>query len=987
MEIARAALIRYKHEGRRNFVGSGLLVNDRVILTSNIVAEGSEHRVECAGKLRSVVRVLRPGAEHVDLATLTLGEPVIGLGPLSYARIDRTRVGWIENCTVLGFPRWKTDGDKRRLLAQISGKIPTAEGLEASERSAMRAGYLTFVADREPDAPQVPVGTLTDAPSPWSGMSGAVVVAGEFVIGVVRSHNVAEGGLSLTVTPLTAIEALPDEIKEQFWTSLGVAGPKSLDLVSASGVTKTQEANTRLDSSSAPDDDPFPTNARLIVPTITDDAIEGHPDRLGIDADARALAALVASRRLEPPLAIGLYGEWGSGKTFFMKRVQAHVEELATSGVNDAFCSAIAPIWFSAWHYARGNLWASLVHHIFASLNSAKSRHQLALDELMTKVQGAQQMTLVLASQTEAATTRLNEADEAINSAKERHQKALQDSSNLRAKDLWDAVKISAADQHLKDQVIQAADDLGISVATESAQDLVGATRQVVDLASRTRVLATSGRWYRSPLAFACYSAIIVGGLGLTLGAAVATAHQWLGSAITVISQLAAIGTAAAAWIARQAGLARRFISPAETLQRRLEQRLDEQRTINEQELAALKQQAELAKSELAIAVQQRVAAEQQLVAAEKEQTELKGKRLLRQYLAERVNSGDYEHYMGVVALAHRDLRDLEEYLRAAIADVDGAEQGLDRIVLYIDDLDRCDPDVVANVLDAVHLLLALRLFVVIVGVDPRWLRRSLRERHPILLKSMPINITWTSPSDYLEKIFQLTYTLPRMNPESCADLLVGAAQETQSFSILSGAPTADLMTPGAEDEDNIEPNADLLSEDNEEESTLTSPENLAEALTLHSDDIEALRAVAPLVSTSPRRAKRFLNIYLVIRARVQGDPALTEKLTDNVDVLMPDNSLLALIALSIGVPRTMAAIVQEGARPETGQTITLATSLIEMCEAPEEYTRLKEFLASSPSIAALQLKAVLRWLPLTLPYMPLGSEELGRTEVDDALP
>ena len=108
--------------------------------------------------------------------------------------------------------------------------------------------------------------------------------------------------------------------------------------------------------------------ARLIVPAITDDAIEGHPDRLGVDADARALAALVASRRLEPPLAIGLYGEWGSGKTFFMKRVQASVEDLAMSGATEVFCSGVTPVWFSAWQYADGNLWASLLHHVFASL-------------------------------------------------------------------------------------------------------------------------------------------------------------------------------------------------------------------------------------------------------------------------------------------------------------------------------------------------------------------------------------------------------------------------------------------------------------------------------------------------------------------------------------------------------------------------------------------------------------------------------------------
>jgi KAP-like P-loop domain-containing protein len=74
-------------------------------------------------------------------------------------------------------------------------------------------------------------------------------------------------------------------------------------------------------------------------------------------------------------------------------------------------------------------------------------------------------------------------------------------------------------------------------------------------------------------------------------------------------------------------------------------------------------------------------------------------------------------------------------------------------------DLDRCDPDVVADVLDAVHLLLALPLFVVIVGVDPRWLKRSLRERHPELLSPTQSGVPSTSAADYLEKVFQLTYS------------------------------------------------------------------------------------------------------------------------------------------------------------------------------------------------------------------------------------
>ena len=56
--------------------------------------------------------------------------------------------------------------------------------------------------------------------------------------------------------------------------------------------------------------------------------------------------------------------------------------------------------------------------------------------------------------------------------------------------------------------------------------------------------------------------------------------------------------------------------------------------------------------------------------------------------------------------------------------------------------------------LQAVHLLLAFKLFVVVVGVDSRWLERSLREHYPNLL---------VEPEHYLEKIFQIPFMLRRM--------------------------------------------------------------------------------------------------------------------------------------------------------------------------------------------------------------------------------
>ena len=224
METGRVALIRYVLDGTA-CMGSGLLVDEHRVLTADHVAAGSGYRVECAGGVRGVTAVLRSGTPQVDVAVLSLDEPIRGFGRLACARVDRSRVDRVNGCVAVGFPRWKKDGDQRR-SAQVEGWVPTAEGLEATADSGLRAGLLTLVGDRIPGAPDIPVGALSDTlPSPWGGMSGAVVVAGQLMIGVVRSHNLAAGGQSLTVTPLSALDQLPAALGREFWGALGVRDP------------------------------------------------------------------------------------------------------------------------------------------------------------------------------------------------------------------------------------------------------------------------------------------------------------------------------------------------------------------------------------------------------------------------------------------------------------------------------------------------------------------------------------------------------------------------------------------------------------------------------------------------------------------------------------------------------------------------------------------------------------------------------------------
>jgi hypothetical protein len=109
----------------------------------------------------------------------------------------------------------------------------------------------------------------------------------------------------------------------------------------------------------------------LSRPGFRAETIDVDRDRLGIREDVETLTAVMLAKDVTPPLAIGLFGDWGTGKSFFMKSMRAATDRLSKGdpeGKN--FCREVVSIEFNAWHYADTNLWASLVSHILERLDA-----------------------------------------------------------------------------------------------------------------------------------------------------------------------------------------------------------------------------------------------------------------------------------------------------------------------------------------------------------------------------------------------------------------------------------------------------------------------------------------------------------------------------------------------------------------------------------------------------------------------------------------
>src|SRR6185312_11004415 len=156
----------------------------------------------------------------------------------------------------------------------------------------------------------------------------------------------------------------------------------------------------------------------------------------------------------------------------------------------------------------------------------------------------------------------------------------------------------------------------------------------------------------------------------------------------------------------------------------------------------------------------------------------------LGRFIRGRAGSGDYDKYLGVSAMVREDFDELSSLMHPIDGHRDRRLPSIDRIILYIDDLDRCYPPTkVVRVLEAVHLLLAFPLFVVFVGVDSRWVSRSLNRHYDQLLRDEALQEDTRETSsgqepansqDFLEKIFQVPFWLRRMNPAAVRTMLDG---------------------------------------------------------------------------------------------------------------------------------------------------------------------------------------------------------------------
>ena len=380
------------------------------------------------------------------------------------------------------------------------------------------------------------------------------------------------------------------------------------------------------------------------------------------------------------------------------------------------------------------------------------------------------------------------------------------------------------------------------------------------------------------------HSWLIIAGWAAILGAAYA-ARPWLSTSLTLLLGLLAGIAAPALPVWR---VLRRWHHSGSSLTGRLRTRLEaRQRTLGEEVGAA---RARLAEVDAAVR--------------------------LAEFLTQRSAPATYQQYRGLLGTVHHDLVQLDERLHEARAEWTRARSTqpppLERIVLYIDDLDRCPPPRVVEVLAAVHLMLALPLFVVVVAVDPRWLLRSLEHHHQELFthsdKTPGIGDAQdtATPLDYLDKIFQIPFVVPPTTAEKTARLIHALLEPPDTD---TPAPPADQRDPAdAPSAPGQAPAAQEPSDPAQDAASAPGPDRMPVQLQLHEVEITFMSRVGGLTRT-PRATKKLINLYRLVRIGV--DPGDLASFVGTDQTPGEHQAVQILLALLVGSPGQAATVFQ----------------------------------------------------------------------------
>ncbi len=704
----------------------------------------------------------------------------------------------------------------------------------------------------------------------------------------------------------------------------------------------------------------------LLTKLDSDDASANIGDVLDIEPETTAFAKLLCSVDASPPLAIGLFGEWGSGKTFFMNHVRNSVNDLSqqirqsSEKEETVYHGKVAQIWFNAWQYQDSNLWASLLNHFFTDLEK-----QLKL-----------------------LNPNLNEdvfSDFAKQMSPEKQLRITEQEILLTQKNI-DSLEQKVSDsnrykQHLLRLIDNKADDtfsLGLndlknelSIAIENGEDMREFYQQLEHSRKEAPLLKQLGTQLKQHWKQSLITAVILGFFSYFITTQLMMASQYISSITSLI--LAAIASVS--------GPVQKVRSANKWLRTFFD-------SIDQEKILKQKNKKKIIKTchkKLTNLHKERIKLLQETIYTDSSEL------AFSQFITGRSETDDYKSQLGLLSTVRRDFSRLNELMTDKRYQSENFPK-VDRIILYIDDLDRCEPDKVVEVLQAIHLMMAFKLFMVVVGVDARWLGRSLKQRYPFLVhESNSHNISQNnaqnstqnfsnkkqaehtdrnddpyaaSTQDYLEKIFQIPFWLKPMDATKATNMISQLLVSKRTRDKIENDDSSTLEAPEItakntsifmQVEDDKNENAISNISDSIKNKALLSTRSLE----LSDNEVLYLGQLGGIVGRSPRSVKRFVNLYRILKA--SNTKARLSTFIDNEEYKVP----LLLLAVICGRPKVSELFLNYIQKQSDGEVLHSEISLEDYYPGDDNWRELsqqvKHFMQSQTPIDFSLLKSWLK--------------------------
>ena len=213
----------------------------------------------------------------------------------------------------------------------------------------------------------------------------------------------------------------------------------------------------------------------------------------------------------------------------------------------------------------------------------------------------------------------------------------------------------------------------------------------------------------------------------------------------------------------------------------------------------------------------------------------------------------------------------------------------IDKLVVIIDDLDRCLPDRIIDNLEAIKLFLNVKNTAFVIGADPRIVRHAIEYRYRNMIEDAnKENSNDRIVYDYLEKLIQIPYNLPKLSDSEVETYITLLFCEND----IDNADNFKVVLEAFKKFKEIDRYS--VFDFSKIKKTFTDPkitENLEKNVSL-------IAKLSPIISESlygnPRQIKRFLNTFM-LRKKI----AIIAKIPD-----FKDDILAKLMILEYAEPK-----------------------------------------------------------------------------------